>query len=51
MLVSEYKLYAWIQKSSKTMQNFGNVYSWESPFVMSKTDAQNGFYMTMLYEL
>ena len=24
------------------MQNFGNVYIWGSPFVMSRTDAQNG---------
>jgi hypothetical protein len=24
------------------MQNLGNVYIWESPFVMSRTDAQNG---------
>jgi hypothetical protein len=24
------------------MQNLGNVYIWGSPFVMSRTDAQNG---------
>jgi hypothetical protein len=24
------------------MQNVGNVYIWGSPFVMSRTDAQNG---------
>jgi hypothetical protein len=24
------------------MQNMGNVYIWGSPFVMSRTDAQNG---------
>jgi hypothetical protein len=24
------------------MQNLGNIYIWGSPFVMSRTDAQNG---------
>jgi hypothetical protein len=34
------------------MQNLGNVYIWGSPFVMSRTDAQNGvdiiFKLTLL---
>jgi hypothetical protein len=43
MLVNEYKLYASIQfKKVRKMQNLGNVYIWGSPFVMSRTDAQNG---------
>jgi hypothetical protein len=39
--VNEYKLYVSIQKSLKD-ENLGNVYIWGSPFVMSRTDAQNG---------
>jgi hypothetical protein len=44
-LVNEYKLYVSIQKfvsKVRKMQNLGNVYIWGSPFVMSRTDAQNG---------
>jgi hypothetical protein len=41
MLVNEYKLYVSIQKVRK-MQNLGDVYIWGSPFVMSRTEAQNG---------
>ena len=29
-------------KKVRKMQNLGNVYIWGSPFVMSRTDAQNG---------
>ena len=29
-------------KKVRKMQNLGNVYIWRSPFVMSRTDAQNG---------
>ena len=29
-------------KKVQKMQNLGNVYIWGSPFVMSRTDAQNG---------
>jgi hypothetical protein len=36
MLVNEYV------KKVRKMQNLGNVYIWGSPFVMSRTDAQNG---------
>jgi hypothetical protein len=43
MLVNEYKLYSTFQfKKVRKMQNLGNVYVWGSPFVMSRTDAQNG---------
>jgi hypothetical protein len=38
MLVNEYTLYVSIQKSSKGAK-FGFIWS---PFVMSRTDAQNG---------
>jgi hypothetical protein len=36
-------IYVSIQKIRK-MQNFGNVYICGSPFVMTRTDAQNGVY-------
>ena len=42
MLVNEYKLYVSIQKSSKDAIFEHCVYIWGSPFVMSRTDAQNG---------
>jgi hypothetical protein len=40
MLVNEYKLYVSIQKSSKDAK-FGQCLYLQSPFVMSRTDAQN----------
>jgi hypothetical protein len=43
VLVNEYKFYVSIQKV-RTMQNLGNVFICGSPFVMSRTDAQNGIY-------
>ena len=44
-IVNEYKLeYVSIQKVRK-MQNLGNVYICGSPFVMSRTDAQNGLFL------
>ena len=42
MLVNEYKLYVSIQKCSKDAKFGQSVYIWGSPFVMSRTDAQNG---------
>ena len=41
MLVNEYNLYVSIQKSSKDAK-FGQCLYLGSPFVMSRTDAQNG---------
>jgi hypothetical protein len=41
ILVNEYKLYVSIQKSSKDAK-YGQCLFWGSPFVMSRTDAQNG---------
>ncbi len=43
MLVNEYKPEFYDRKVRK-MQNLGNVYICESPFVMSRTDAQNRLY-------
>ncbi len=41
MLVNEYKPEFYVRKVRK-MRNLGNVYICGSPFVMSRTDAQNG---------
>ena len=43
MLVNEYKPEFYDRKVRK-MRNLGNVYICGSPFVMSRTDAQNGLY-------
>ena len=43
MLVNEYKPEFYVIKVRK-MRNLGNVYISRSPFVMSRTDAQNGLY-------
>ena len=42
MLVNEYKLYVSIQKSSKDAKFGQCLYLGVPPFVMSRTDAQNG---------
>ena len=42
MLANEYKLYVSIQKSSKDAKFGECLYPWGSPFIMSRTDAQNG---------
>jgi hypothetical protein len=48
MLVNEYKLYVSIQKSSKDAK-FGQCLYLEAPFVMSRTDAQNGVESSLIY--
>jgi NAD(P)H-flavin reductase len=44
MLVNEYKLYVSIQRSSKDAKfgQYAYVQIWGSPFLISRTDAQNG---------
>jgi hypothetical protein len=48
MLVNEYKLYVSIQKSSKDAK-FGQCLYLSAPFVMSRTDAQNGLDMVFKF--
>ncbi len=48
MLVYGYKLEFYVRKVRK-IRNLGNVKICESPFVMSRTDAQNGPYSIFNY--
>ena len=50
MLVNEYKPEFYDRKVRK-MRNLGNVYICGSPFVMSRTDAQNGLYSMFKVEV
>ena len=49
MLVNEYKPEFYDRKVRK-MRDLGNVYICESPFVMSRTDAQNGLYSIFKFQ-